>query len=38
MKKIEYMGIYFPRNVIATAKHVVTAEAVKYLGKYMTTV
>ena len=31
-----YMGIYFPRNFITTAKHVVVVEAVKYLGKYMT--
>ena len=33
---IRYMGIYFPRNFITTAKHVVVVEAIKYLGKYMT--
>ena len=31
-----YMCIYFPRNVITTAKHVVVVEATKYLGKCMT--
>ena len=30
------MGIYFPRNFITTAKHVVAVEAIKYLGKNMT--
>ena len=35
-EKIRYMGIYFPRNFITTAKHVVMVEAIKCLGKYMT--
>ena len=30
-EKIGYMGIYFPRNFITTAEHVVVVEAVKYL-------
>ena len=33
---IRYMGMYFPRNFITTAKHVVVVEKIKYLGKYMT--
>ena len=32
---ISYMGIYFPRNCIITAKHVVMVEPINYLGKYM---
>ena len=35
-EKIRYMGIYFPRNFITTAKHVVMVEAIKCLIKYMT--
>ena len=35
-EKIRYKGIYFPRNFIAMAKHVVMVKAIKYLGKYMT--
>ena len=34
-EKIRYMGIYFHRNFITTAKYVVIVEAIKYLGKYM---
>ena len=34
--KIRYIGIYFLRNYITTAKHVVIVEAIKYLEKYMT--
>ena len=30
------MGIYFPRILITTAKHVVKVEPIKYLGKYIT--
>ena len=30
------MDIYFPRNFITSAKHVVVAESIKYMGKYMT--
>ena len=30
------MGIYFPRNVITTTKHIVVVEAIKYMGKYVT--
>ena len=33
---IRYIGIYFPRNFITTAKHGVVVEAIKYLGKYIT--
>ena len=35
-ENISYMGVYFPRNFITTAKHVVMVDAIKYLGKYMT--
>ena len=35
-EKIRYLGIYFHRNFITTAKHVVIVDAIKYLGKYMT--
>ena len=27
--------MYFPRNFITTAKHVMVVEAIKYLGKYV---
>lgn len=33
--KIRYMGIYFPRCFITTAKHVLMVEAVEYREKYM---
>ena len=35
-EKIWYMGIYFHRNFITTAKYVVTVEAITQLEKYMT--
>ena len=35
-EKIRYMGIYFPRNFITMAKHVVMVEAIKCPRKYMT--
>ena len=35
-ERIRHMGIYFPRNLITTAKHVANVEPIKYLGKYMT--
>ena len=35
-EKIRYVaGIYFHRNVITTAEHVVMVEAIKHLGKYI---
>ena len=34
-EKIRYMGMYFHRNIITTAKYVVMVEAIKYPGKYM---
>ena len=35
-EKITYMGIYFLRKFITSAKHVVMVETVKYLVKFMT--
>ena len=35
-ESVRHMGIYFPRILITTAKHVVKVETIKYLGKYMT--
>ena len=34
-ERIRHFSMYFTRNVIITAKHVVTAEQIKYLGRYM---
>ena len=35
-EKIWYMGLYFPRKVITSAKNVAMVETIKYLRKYMT--
>ena len=35
-ERIKHKGIYFPRNFIMMAEHVVKVKPIKYLGKYVT--